>query len=145
MINPTGLKIRYDAMGSGYYGARRGTRRHKGEDRLVMPGSYVYAPICGKVIKFNDAYGDGEYKGITIQGDNLTVKLLYLEPTKILLYRFVEQGEHIGIAQDISLKYGKEMKPHIHIEVVSCNPQFLYSINGDKVLYGNKDLYAGKE
>jgi hypothetical protein len=36
----------------------------------------------------------------------------------------VSEGDIIGRAQDISLKYGKEMKPHIHMEV-SMDPETL--------------------
>jgi len=125
MISPTGKGVRNDAKGFGNYGAKRGSRKHKGVDYLCEPGQDIVAPISGMVERIAYPYADKSYSGLVIAGPYMTVKLFYFEVvTNVGLY--VERGDTIGLAQDISQRYGGlPMLPHIHLEVVSIDPEAL--------------------
>ncbi|MCK5602603.1 M23 family metallopeptidase [Candidatus Pacearchaeota archaeon] len=130
MISPTGKStVRSDSKGSGLYGARRGGSRHKGTDYVCVPGQPVVAPISGVVVRKAKPYEGEEYSGVVIQGENMRIKMFYLQPLHGLIGTRVEQGQLVGCAQDISGKYGKnEMMPHIHLQIDSINPDIF--ING---------------
>ena len=122
MISPTGKGVRSDSWGDGHYGAPRGDRTHKGTDYICIPGQPVYSPITGTALRVAKPY-DGPYSGIMIQGKHVAVKLFYLLPTFDLIGKPVKQGQPLGIAQDISLKYSPDMIPHIHLEIDSLDPE----------------------
>jgi hypothetical protein len=52
----------------------------------------------------------------------MAVQLFYFEPNEKLIGKAVEKGQKIGIAQDISKKY-PDMTPHVHLSIVSINPE----------------------
>ena len=127
MISPTGSnEIRSDGMGGGHYGAPRHNRPHAGADYVCQPGQEVVSPITGMVERHADPYGDGEYGGIEIVGSQCAVKMFYFRPS-VLPGVFVKQGEAIGRAQDISKRHGGGMKPHIHLEIRSIDPDIFIS------------------
>lgn len=121
MNSPTGLGIRSDADGDGHFGAARGDHDHRGIDLLAHPGQPLVMPITYGLIKrmaYPYKYG-GEYQGAEIKGHDadagdIVVKLFYMVPFQIGV-EFL-QGQLIGWAQDISIKYGRPMLPHIHLE-----------------------------
>lgn len=125
---PTGeFKIRVDNVGNGNYGAlcRRPngtTYTNKGVDFECTPGSHVYAPIPGKIIRVVVPYAfDKRFKGIVISNSVMRLKLFYMEPI-VDIGTKVERGSVIGVCQDISLKYGADCKPHIHMEMEDVSP-----------------------
>ena len=123
MLNPTGGKIRKDIKGSGLFNAPRGNdRKHDGVDFIVVPGRKVLSPIDGQVLRQARPYSNENYSGVEIEGKRITVLLFYLRPLKGIVGSQVEKGDIIGIAQDISKRYGKEMIPHIHLRVTRCDP-----------------------
>ena len=122
LINPTGKGIRSDSAGDGHWQAMRGGRRHKGVDFLCDPGQDVLAPIKGFILRTAHPYGDDlSWKGIVIQGDWCRIKMYYLDPF-VRIGRQVVQGESIGKAQNISLRYSEGMRPHIHLEFEEIIP-----------------------
>lgn len=123
MISPTGKGIRNDSLGSGHYGAMRGGSRHKGFDFLCDPGQTVVAPIGGTILRVARPYGNSEYSGVLLAGKTLALKLFYLLPDESLIGKEVQAGDVIGIAQNISQMYGRSMRAHIHLQVVSADPQ----------------------
>lgn len=126
VISPTGLGIRNDGAGGGYYGALRGNRKHAGIDFICIPGKTIVAPISGKIARVARPYADGGYSGVEIVGELMTVKVFYFNPLEHLVKCFVTQGEIIGKAQDITQRYlnDKAMTPHVHLEIVKCDPAF---------------------
>ncbi|MEQ9106858.1 MAG: hypothetical protein RLO04_05280 [Limnobacter sp.] len=60
------------------------------------------------------------FKGLVIEGvgryEGYSVKLFYLDPMKGILGRTVKQGEVIGAAQDLTIKYSG-ITNHIHFEI----------------------------
>jgi len=129
MISPTGYGIRHDSMGSGCYRAPRGDRWHDGVDFLCEPGQDIVAPIAGVVMGPANPYPGGPYTGLVLEGNDCVLKIFYVRPLRSLFKKWVEQGEVIGKAQDISAKYGGGMLPHVHVRVISYNPQLL--LKGD--------------
>jgi len=125
MLSPTGGKtVRMDSKGSGKFGALRGHRFHYGLDWLCTPGQNLVAPFAGKVLRILYPYeNDKHYKGIEILQAHLITRINYIEPCVTAGQR-VKKGEVIGTAQDVSIKYGKDMNSHTHQEVY-VNPEVL--------------------
>ena len=122
LYNPTGGKIRSDSGGDGHFGAPRGGRKHEGLDFECDPGQTVRAVIPGKLVNAYPYAGDTFYTGCRIWGKDWMAKMFYFVPFPRLVNENVLAGEAIGIAQDISQKYGGEMKPHVHVGLYSLNP-----------------------
>ncbi len=122
LYNSTGLGLREDPAGSGRFGAPRGDRTHEGIDRLCVPGQIVRAEISGKLVMAYPYHGNFEYTGCRIWGKGFMSKMFYFTPYSHRIGESVLAGEEIGIAQNISLKYGNGMRPHIHVAVYSLNP-----------------------
>jgi hypothetical protein len=125
--SPTRLGVRSDPDGFGYYGAPRGKhRKHNGTDYICAAGQDIYCPILsGKIVRRAFPYNDTEYQGALIEGKHIAVMLFYFDVWEHLIGKYVNRGEEMGLAQDISQKYGGSMKPHIHLTVVSIDPEYL--------------------
>jgi len=122
IYNPTGLGIRSDPAGDGHFGASRGNRKHEGLDFLVAPGQIVKAVIAGKLVRAYPYVDDVIFAGCRLWGKDFMAKMFYFIPHEKLIHEDVLAGEEIGIAQDISAKYGGGMKAHIHVGLYSLNP-----------------------
>ena len=105
-----------DPTGYGHYGAKRGTRKHKGIDLLTKPGMTVFSPIDGFITKLGTAYkATTRFKYIDVSGEEYRWRLMYCRPTLKLGAR-ITAGDFIGTAQDIAAYHGGEMLCHIHVE-----------------------------
>lgn len=126
--NPTGGGIRNDSIGNGFWQASRGSSLHKGID-LLLPrgvGQGVVAPHEGIMLRYSLPYSkDQRFSGILLRGNGAESKLWYLLPNTDLLGTQVRQGQLIGVAQDISLRYGSDCQPHIHWQVEAIDPASL--------------------
>jgi len=123
MISPTGKGIRRDTQGQGDYRASRGRRVHKGCDYLCDPGQNIVSPIEGKITRIAYPYAkDLRWQGCVIVGTFFTIKMFYFKPFEDLIKQDVQQGQHIGFAQNISKKYSQAMQPHIHLQIDQCDP-----------------------
>ena len=133
MISPTGRnEIRQpDNHGQGYYGAKRGDRKHKGIDLVCSPGQVIFSPITGVVIREAKPYAGMEYSGLLIQGTNIEIKMFYFEPDPRFFGRestqHVQAGQPVGIAQKISDRY-TGMTDHIHLQIESIDPELLLNM-----------------
>ncbi len=120
MTNPTGGRIRNDGVGEGYWHAPRGSRVHLGID-LLLPegvGQQVIAPHSGVIVRNSFPYqGDERFSGVLLEGASAESRLWYLESLLGIIGKFVKQGQVIGHAQDISIKYGKGCRPHVHWQI----------------------------
>jgi len=125
LFNPTGGGIRSDPAGDGHFGASRGNRKHEGIDFLCTPGQVVRAIIPGKLVMAYPYAGDVIFAGCRIWGKDWMCKMFYFIPHDNLINMDVIAGEAIGIAQDISAKYGGGMLPHIHCGLYKLNPTLL--------------------
>ena len=123
LINPTGRTVRNDKAGAGFYNAPRGNRLHKGVDFVADPGQFVLSPISGKVVRGARPYADSaEWLGVLIEGNQIGIMMFYLKPFDELKGMYVSAGQVIGIAQDISRRYGEDCTPHIHLQVEWVDP-----------------------
>ena len=123
MISPTGSCVRgLDKHGEGKYGAGRGNHLHKGADFICVPGQNIVSPIKGIIIREAKPYAKSDYSGLLIRGSDIEIKMFYLEINLKLIGSSIMIGDFVGIAQDISKKY-PGMTPHIHLEIVSINPE----------------------
>ena len=126
ITSPTGLGIRSDPAGSGHYGAPRGKRKHDGIDFLCKPGQTVSCPIeTGLVVRLAYPYETTKYGGLLIKNKHLAIKIFYLDPWPGIIGTLISRGDPIGIAQDITERYGGQMRPHLHLAVISFNPEIL--------------------
>jgi len=142
LCNPTGLGIRSDSGGDGHFGASRGNRKHEGMDFLCEPGQVIRSPISGKLTRSWPYVGDKTYTGCGIWGKKYMVKLWYFTPDESLIQDEVIAGQEIGLAQNISVKYGGGMKPHIHLGLWSLNPTTL--LNPEKYITMITDAQSEK-
>jgi len=110
--------IRVDALGDGHFGAPRGYRLHRGTDYIVTPGDPVFMTLKGaKVKRVTRPYADyDELTGVVVVNEHCLNVLYYVTPIEDLIGKGVPQGEVIGYAQDVRVKYGPKMLPHIHSE-----------------------------
>ncbi len=112
-------KIRRDSAGHGDFMAKRGKRLHRGIDLIGQPGTEIVSPIDGKFDRVYRPYSkDLQWRGAFIKSDYLWVGIFYVTPYDNLLGANVKAGQPLGIMQDITEKYGGDMKPHIHLETI---------------------------
>lgn len=118
-----------DKFGCGFYGASRGTRKHKGIDLISIDGEKVYSPIDGKVTKLGYCYADDlSFRYVEISNKKHVVRLLYVQPS-IPINAELCAGDTIGSAQSLQNRY-QGITPHIHAEVKEfgdeINPETLF-------------------
>jgi hypothetical protein len=94
---------------------------HRGLDYYVPTGTPVYAPNTGLVASAYDTTEDS--RGIVIQDDDITVRLLQLEQLAVLNGEHVERGDLVGVvgsvSQRSSVRYSSSASDpsHLHLEV----------------------------
>jgi len=122
-IKPNQKLRECDPLGCGHFGANRGyypngkRRYHQGVDVLTTKGEPIKSPISGKVVRESHPYSsDLAWTGLLIENDIYAVKMWYLLPT-IEIGSYVNDGDVIGISQDVSEKHGSAMQTHVHVEV----------------------------
>lgn len=121
MISPVNhMNIRIDGKGSGLFGAPRGWRLHQGIDLEADVGSDIFAPEDGKLIRVMLPYGKNDFmRGLILKAREIIHKLTYVEILSTdLIGKRVKEGDKLGILQDIRLKYGRDVKPHLHWETI---------------------------
>lgn len=104
-----------DLQGCGNFGAKRTDHVHEGTDFVTKPGDTIFTPIAGKVIRLAKPYA-GTMNGIVIANDTEEIKIFYMNAT-VKVGQIVNAGQAIGIAQDITPVYGKNITNHVHAEL----------------------------
>lgn len=129
LVSPTGtLEIRNDTWGAGSYGARRGSRRHKGNDFPCVVGQEIVSPLDGLVVRLARPYAsDDVLEGVVIKSTKITIKMFYFRLDRSLLRQNVRQGQVIGFAQDVGKRY-RGMTPHVHLQVDGIDPLTLMDL-----------------
>ncbi len=110
-----------DKWGSGVYGARRGSRVHKGVDYACAKGSVILAVSPGVVTKIGYPYDPsnekkGHYRYVQITTDlGAHERYFYISPS-VEKGDIIEAGDALGEAQGL-LKLYPGITDHIHFEV----------------------------
>jgi len=119
-----------DNWGQGYYGAPRGSRKHKGIDFACLPDSEVLAERAGMVTKIGFPYDDDDdhdgkpdFTYVEI-GDveNNKARYFYVKPS-VSPGDIVRSGQVIGVIQSLENKY-PGITPHLHFEVKDGDGKF---------------------
>ena len=125
-----------DDFGSGAYHAPRGSRNHRGIDYACHPGSIVYAPVDGVVVKIGYPYAQSTnkklnavgyakfaakttYRYVDILSNGKHHRVFYIDPTVAPGDEVMAHTTEIGVAQALSKAYGPRMTPHVHYEVIT--------------------------
>ena len=123
-VNPTGGAVRgCDAGGCGEFGAPRNEglgATHGGTDYVATPGQDVVAVHDGNVTGTGYAYqGDSRLQIVKIQTPNgYTASEMYVKPaSEIKNGTHVSAGQVIGTAQDIRVRTGPKVTPHVHVQI----------------------------
>lgn len=110
------IKMRTDSYGEGYFGAPRGSYKHRGIDILADVGTHVLACKLGRVIKVSYDELSGNYIVIQHRGD-LVSYYLHLKDIYVKEKQRVKQGQIIAtVGKSGNARY-KSMKPHLHFEI----------------------------
>jgi len=110
-----------DAWGCGNFGAKRGTKSHKGLDFKVYENQPIKAPFDCEIIRNGYPYSDNlKYRLIEIRGlgsfSQYTAKIMYV---KIIhsIGAIVKKGDTVCNADNISEKFDNRMINHVHFEL----------------------------
>lgn len=127
------MKLRgKDQHGWGYYGAPRGSRKHRGVDICCESGDKIRAITSGEVTKIGFPYSQAPsqredkkaLRYVEITGaDNIRVRYFYVSPS-VAEGQPVRAGETIGTAQGVASVY-PGITEHYHLET-------LVMVNGKK-------------
>ena len=135
MIKPVMGGIRIDPMGHGGFMAPRGDRLHRGLDLVVVPGEPVFSLCNLKFERIAKPDRSGSYSGVMLKNELIWIRMFYIEPDIDLIGHDLYTGKVIGRAQDISKKYGGDMIPHIHVEMML---PAMTALRHDGHVYGNE-------
>lgn len=119
--------IRSDSAGDGRFGARRGSRTHRGVDYVCKPGELVYSPVSGVVSKLGFPYGDDlRWRYVEIRDDDKNRhRLFYCRPA-VVKHQIVSKGEVVAEADDVTERYPNQgMTPHIHYELIDSMGEYI--------------------
>jgi len=133
MINPTGGNVRRDAYGQGHFGAPREKDengrikryRHRGKDFVCIPGQDVYMPFTAIPIRRKNPCPG--YHGVLFRGRGIIGTLFYVKVEDSIINIELKEGDVIGVAEDISLKF-KGVIPHVHFQIDKIDPDLLIGI-----------------
>ena len=107
------------------FGASRGDHPHHGVDLEAAPGTPVYSPVAGKVLRVGPTYDPKKYphlkefQTITVQGDDgLEHQFSYvlMDQKYPLIGQRIDAGRVIGYVQDRAAKT-KGMTNHVHYAI----------------------------
>ena len=107
-----------DPTGYGYYGAKRGNRKHKGFDLVAEPDTIVTSPIDGFITKFGQVYSHTDkFKYVDIENEVYRWRLMYCLSFDFLTVQArVRCGDEVGKVQNIAGYWKNGMINHLHIE-----------------------------
>lgn len=112
------LEIRSDAAGSGHFHAPRGGRLHEGVDLVCTPGQSILCPIDCSYVRISNPYkDDNRWHGLLLNRESFLIYVWYIRPYYFKIGETIHEGETLGVAQDIAVKYGPPMTPHVHLGI----------------------------
>jgi hypothetical protein len=116
------IKLRdEDTTGNGWYGASRGSRKHKGTDYVTFPGEEIFACMSGRIRVGNVYKGSTKMKLIEIVNKfgshRYRLQQMYVKSI-FKTGDVVKINQLIGHSQNVA-KYhnSNKMKNHCHVSV----------------------------
>jgi hypothetical protein len=85
-------------------------------------------PANGYMIREARPYSDSDLSGCVLQVDDYALKVFYMQPSLHLLHKHLYAGAVIGTAQDVREKWGPDMIPHIHVEIITADIDKLWVV-----------------
>lgn len=133
------LVIRNDSYGDGYFGApRSGRRKHAGLDFAAPVGANVHSVKSGWVVAARESRGMGKFIEVYHKGGLISV-YGHLDYIKVKLLERVRQGEIIGTVGKTGNANYKNMKAHLHFEIIKDglvrDPTNLFSNLGHQKMF----------
>jgi murein DD-endopeptidase MepM/ murein hydrolase activator NlpD len=124
---PNRISSRFGPRIDPVYGGRED---HPGLDLRAVPGTPVFAPVDGRVIRVDlDGLGRGVVNGnaVMIQGEGLTWAFLHLTAAVVHREQQVQRGDLLGVTGAT----GKASGPHLHVQIwgpdgVNVDPEGVY-------------------
>ncbi|XP_028390791.1 leukocyte cell-derived chemotaxin-2-like [Dendronephthya gigantea] len=117
--NPSNNVRGCDRQGCGHYRAARGRRRHYGVDIRCSPGSTVYAPFAGTIVRRSRPYPNNRNafnNGLLIRGtgnfNGFSAKIWYFTPS--LHSGRISKGRALGTSRRL-LYTG--ITQHLHLQL----------------------------
>ena len=135
---PAPGSVRVDSGGDGNFGAsREGGEIHTGLDISTFIGEKIYAPISG-ILQSSKATPTNKLPGVKIIGsgdyEGYTVYMFYSKKLSSLNFGdFVQQGDVVSTAVDLSPQYPESVTDHIHFKVEKGSKE----INPENLKYSN--------
>ncbi len=135
---PAPGSVRFDSGGDGNFGAaREGGEVHTGLDISTSIGESIYAPISG-ILQYSQATPTNKLPGVKIIGsgdyEGYTVYMFYSKKISNLNFGdFVQQGDVVSTAVDLSPQYSEKVTDHIHFKAEKGNKE----INPQNLKYSN--------
>lgn len=111
------LRVRSDSYGKGHFKARRKGRRHSGLDLAAPLESNVRAVKSGWVVVARESRNMGKHIELYHKKGLVTV-YGHLKEIKIRMLQRIRQGEIIGSVGKSGNAGYKNMKAHLHLEVI---------------------------
>lgn len=115
-----------ESTGNGWYGASRGSRKHKGCDYIANKGDCVSSVIDGTISKIGYAYAHAlQFRYVEVINDVYRWRLMYIEPlSDLYVGQRVVSGQNVGEMLDIAEYWNRgktanqsKMKNHLHTQV----------------------------
>ncbi|XP_057291657.1 myeloid protein 1-like [Hydractinia symbiolongicarpus] len=118
--NPSNTIRGCDTQGCGHHGASRrgGTRKHNGIDVVCTPGSSVYAPFSGTIVRRTRPYATGgSYNnGLVLRGSGswkgFEARIWYFTPKRTS--GSMTAGENLGPYQKLPYR---GITQHVHLQL----------------------------
>ena len=112
------VRLRYDAMGDGYFGASRGngSRSHNGLDLSANVGDDVLASKSGRVVFAGNNGGYGQYVQL-LHPDGTNTRYAHLSEILAEKGAWVARDTVIGLVGKTGNANSRVILPHLHFEI----------------------------
>ena len=109
-----------DPQGSGYFGAPRGLRTHKGVDIACYKGSNILSLTEGRVTKIGYPYHPsdpekGHFRYVQVSHGQYDYRYFYVSPA-VSVGDSVSEGDILGSTQGLTEVY-EGITDHFHLEI----------------------------
>lgn len=119
-----------DKQGCGYFGAPRGSRKHRGIDIECLANAGINSIVSGKVTKVGKPYYDegnsrnrNHYRYVEVTKGDYRFRIYYISPM-VKVGDEVDAGDLIGYSQDLTEVY-PDITQHCHLEIKNKDGEYI--------------------